>query len=109
MFDRLDRYIIRETMTPFWMTLGVAALLLVLERMLRLFDFVINQGGPVDVVFSMLATLLPHYLGLALPIGLFLGILLAFRKLSLGSELDAIRSEARRVGKECRYRWSPYN
>lgn len=92
MFDRLDKYIIRETMTPFWMTLGVAALLLVLERMLRLFDFVINQGGPVDVVFRMLATLLPHYLGLALPIGMFLGILLAFRKLSLGSELDAIQA-----------------
>jgi lipopolysaccharide export system permease protein len=92
MINRLDRYLIREVMTPFWMTLGIAALLLILERMLRLFDFVVNQGGPVGVVFRMLGTLIPHYLGLALPIGLFLGILLAFRKMSLNRELVALQA-----------------
>lgn len=79
-------------MTPLLMTLGVAFLLLLLERMLRLFDFVVNQGGPVEVVFRLLGNLVPHYLGFALPLGLFLGILVAFRKLSLSSELDAILS-----------------
>ncbi len=92
MLTRLDRYVIKQIITPLSATLGIAALLLVLERMLRLFDFVVNQGGPVDVVWSMLANLLPHYLGLALPIGLFLGILLAFRKISLSSEYDAMTS-----------------
>ena len=72
------------------MTLAIAALLLILERMLRLFDFVVNEGGPAGVVFQMLANLTPHYMGLALPVGLFLGVLLAFRRLSLTSELDAI-------------------
>ena len=28
---------------------------------------------------------------------------------SLGTAADAIRSEERRVGKECRSRWSPYH
>ncbi|MCK5576263.1 MAG: LPS export ABC transporter permease LptF [Sphingomonadales bacterium] len=92
MLGRLDKYILRQVLTPLFMTLGVAALLLLLERMLRLFDFVVNQGGPVEVVFRLLGSLIPHYLGLALPLGLFLGILLAFRKMSLNSELDAIRS-----------------
>ena len=40
MFNRLDRYIIRQVLGPLVMTLGVAAMLLLLERMLRLFDFV---------------------------------------------------------------------
>ena len=53
MFNRLDRYIIRQVLEPLIMTLGVAAMLLLLERMLRLFDFVVNQGGPVEVVFRM--------------------------------------------------------
>lgn len=92
MFNRLDRYIIRQVLGPLIMTLGVAAMLLLLERMLRLFDFVVNQGGPVEVVFRMLGSLVPHYLGLALPLGLFLGVLVAFRKLSMNSELDAIRA-----------------
>jgi lipopolysaccharide export system permease protein len=39
----------------------------------------------------MLANLLPEYFALGIPIGLLLGILLAFRKLALSSELDALR------------------
>ena len=70
--------------------------------MLRLFDFVVNQGGPVEVVFRMLANLAPHYMGLALPIGIFLGILLAFRKLSLSSEFDALNSSGLSLLKQVR-------
>lgn len=92
MFTRIDRYVLRQILGPLFMTLGIAALLLILERMLRLFDFVINQGGPVGVVFRMLANLTPHYMGLALPVGLFLGVLMAFRKLSLSSEYDALQT-----------------
>jgi len=77
---------------PLLSTLGVAALLLILEKMLKLFDFVVNQGGPANVVFQMLANLTPHYLGLALPVGLLLGVLIGFRKISLSSEYDAITS-----------------
>jgi lipopolysaccharide export system permease protein len=66
-------------------------MLLVLDKMLRLFDFVVTAGGPVSVVWKMLANLLPEYLALGIPIGLLLGILLAFRKLALSSELDALR------------------
>ncbi len=90
--NRLDRYILRHILVPLLVTLSIAALLLVLERMLRLFDFVVNQGGPVDVVFEMLANLMPHYMGLALPIGLFLGVMMAFRSLSLSSEYDVATS-----------------
>ena len=39
----------------------------------------------------MLANLIPEYFSLGIPIGLLLGILLAFRKLALSSELDALR------------------
>lgn len=92
MFTRIDRYVLRQILGPLFTTLGIAALLLILERMLRLFDFVVNQGGPVEVVFRMLANQVPHYMGLALPIGLLLGTLLAFRKISLSSEYDAITS-----------------
>ena len=69
----------------------VAASLLILDKMLKLFDFVALQGGPVSVVFKMLANLLPEYAGLAIPLGLLLGILLAFRKLATSSELDVMR------------------
>jgi lipopolysaccharide export system permease protein len=72
-------------------SLMLAAMLLVLDKMLRLFQYVVDAGGPVSVVWRMLANLLPEYLSLGIPIGLMLGILLAFRKLALSSELDALR------------------
>ena len=87
----IDRYLAKTIAVPLLGTLLLAAMLLVLDKMLRLFDFVVNAGGPVSVVWRMLANLLPEYLSLGIPIGLMLGILLAFRKLALSSELDALR------------------
>ena len=87
----IDRYMSRSIAVPLLGTLLLAAMLLVLDKMLRLFDFVVNAGGPVSVVWRMLANLLPEYFSLGIPIGLMLGILLAFRKLALSSELDALK------------------
>ena len=87
----IDRYLARTIAVPLIGTLILAAMLLVLDKMLQLFQYVVDAGGPVSVVWRMLANLLPEYLSLGIPIGLMLGILLAFRKLALSSELDALR------------------
>src|SRR5688500_20213060 len=86
----MDRYLARLIFVPLVATLTLAAMLLILDRMLRLFDFVVSEGGPVGVVWRMLANLVPEYLALGIPIGLLLGTLLAFRKLALSSELDSL-------------------
>ena len=88
----IDRYIARLIAVPLVSTLVIFAMLLVLDRMLRLFDFVATEGGPVSVVWRMLANLLPEYFGLGIPVGLLLGTLLAFRKLATSSELDVMRA-----------------
>ena len=90
--NQIDRYLAKLILVPLIGTLCLAAMLLLLDRMLRLFDFVVSEGGPVTVVWRMLANLIPEYLGLAIPVGLTLGILLAFRKLALSSELDTLRA-----------------
>jgi lipopolysaccharide export system permease protein len=87
----IDRYLVRSIAVPLIGCLVLAAMLLILDKMLRLFQYVVDAGGPVSVVWRMLANLLPEYLSLGIPIGLMLGILLAFRKLALSSELDALR------------------
>jgi lipopolysaccharide export system permease protein len=87
----VDSYLARSIAVPLIGTLVLAAMLLLLDKMLRLFQYVVDAGGPVSVVWRMLANLLPEYLSLGIPIGLMLGILLAFRKLALSSELDALR------------------
>jgi lipopolysaccharide export system permease protein len=87
-----DRYVARLIAVPLLATLAIAAMLLVLDKMLRLFDFVASEGGPVSVVWKMLANMIPEYMSLGIPIGLTLGILLAFRKLAVSSELDIFRA-----------------
>lgn len=87
----IDRYMARLIALPLFATLLISAMLLVLDRIRRLFEFVATEGGPISVVWRMLANLLPEYLGLGIPIGLMLGILLAFRRLATSSELDVMR------------------
>ncbi|QIQ87943.1 LptF/LptG family permease [Erythrobacter sp.] len=88
----IDRYIFRLTIVPMLGVFALAASLLLLDKMLRLFDFVAVEGGPVAVVFKMLGALIPEYASLAIPLGLLLGVLLAFRKLATSSELDTMRA-----------------
>ena len=87
-----DRYLARLIAVPLLATLVLSAMLLLLDKMLRLFDFVVKQGGPVSVVWRMLANTIPEYMSLGIPIGLMLGTLLAFRRLALSSELDVLRA-----------------
>ena len=105
MLSAADRYIARLIAAPLFACLVIAALLLVLDKMRRLFDFVVSEGGPVSVVWRMLANLLPEYLSLGIPIGLLLGILLAFRRIALSSELDAFRAIGQSYGRLLR---TPY-
>jgi lipopolysaccharide export system permease protein len=87
----IDRYIFRLVLMPMLAVFVIAASLLILDKMLKLFEFVGNEGGPISVVFRMLANLLPEYASLAIPLGLLMGILFAFRKLATTSELDVLR------------------
>ncbi|WP_375291161.1 LptF/LptG family permease [Qipengyuania sp.] len=91
-FPAIDRYIARLVIMPTLAVFALATSLLVLDQLQRLLNFVAVQGGPPGVVIKMLAALMPEYTSLSIPLGLLLGILLAFRKLATSSELDVMRA-----------------
>ncbi len=92
LLTRTDRYLARLIIVPLVSTLTIAAMLLMLDKMVKLFNVVISAGGPVRVVWKMLVDLLPEYFSLGIPLGLLLGVLLAFRRLATTSELDTLRA-----------------
>lgn len=92
LFPAIDRYIARLVIVPMVGVFALATSLLVLDKLQRLLNFVAVQGGPASVVIKMLAALMPEYASLAIPLGLLLGVLLAFRKLATSSELDVMRA-----------------
>lgn len=95
----VDRYVFRLVIFPMLGIFALAASLLMLDKMLRLFDFVAVEGGPVAIVFKMLGALIPEYASLAIPLGLLLGALFAFRKLATSSELDVLRAVGNSYGR----------
>ncbi|MEX2649379.1 MAG: LptF/LptG family permease [Alphaproteobacteria bacterium] len=85
----LDRYILAETLKPLGLALGVVLVALLLERLLRLLDLLSNKGGPFVLVLRMIANLVPHYMGMALPAALFIAVFAVASRLSARSEIDA--------------------
>lgn len=87
----LDRYMLARTLMPLSAALLIALLALLLERMVRIMDMLVNHGGPIVLVLKLLANLVPHYLGVALPLALFLGVMIAATRLSADGELDGLQ------------------
>jgi lipopolysaccharide export system permease protein len=85
----VDRYIIKQITKPLLTAIAIGMLILLAERMVRLLDVTLGKRNSFGVVFELLAYLLPHYLGQAIPVALFLGLMFGFNKLSRESEIDA--------------------
>lgn len=85
-----SRYLLAQIARPMVTAILVALIALLAERTLRVIDLVVGWRGSLFVVFEMLGYLIPHYMGLALPVAFFLGILLTFSRLSREGELAAM-------------------
>ncbi len=83
------RYIATTIAKPLLSAIAIGLLVLLADRLVRLLDITLGKKNSLGIVFEMLAYLVPHYLGLALPAALFLGLLFGFNSLSKNSELDA--------------------
>ncbi|WP_454716846.1 LptF/LptG family permease [Caulobacter segnis] len=86
----LDRYMLRLLVWPLVGCLGVTVVALLLERVLRLLDVLSQSSARFGYVTQLAANLVPHYLGLALPVAFFVALFIVITKLSDGSEIDAL-------------------
>jgi lipopolysaccharide export system permease protein len=86
----IDKYVLRQISTPLLASLAIGLLVLLAERLVRLLDVTLGKKNSFGVVFEMLAYLVPHYLGTAVPAALFLGLLFGFNKLSKNHEIDGM-------------------
>jgi len=88
----LDRYLIRETITPFLLALGVFTFVLAVNPMLDEAKNLLAKGDPVGTVGFLLLTLLPQALGVTLPMAFLTGLLMALGRLSGDRESVALLS-----------------
>ncbi len=88
----LDRYILRETLAPFFLSIAVLTLALFLQKIFRLVELVMTKGSSLAETGKLLLYILPGFLMLTIPMSLLVAALTAFSRLSSDSEVTAMKS-----------------
>jgi len=86
---RLNQYLTSRALAAVGGLVAFAMVVLLLERLLRIFQVVATSSRPASDASQMIVNLLPHYLGIAVPMALLLGIIITVDRLSKSSELVA--------------------
>lgn len=89
---RIHRYIAREIAVPALLGLLIFTFVLLMGRILKLVELVVNKGVPLGEILQLFAYLLPAFLVITLPLAFLLGVLLGFGRLSADNEVVALRA-----------------
>jgi lipopolysaccharide export system permease protein len=88
---RIHRYIAREIALPTLIGLLVFTFVLLMGRILKLVELVVNKGVPLGEMLQLFAYLLPAFLVITIPLAFLLGVLLGFGRLSADNEIVALK------------------
>ncbi|RMH06318.1 MAG: YjgP/YjgQ family permease [Nitrospirae bacterium] len=88
----LERYIFRELLPPFWVSLAALCFIVFTKEMLRLVELLVAKGIGMVSVFKIILHLMPSFLVLTLPIAGLIASITAFGRLSSDKELIAMRA-----------------
>lgn len=92
LFSARHRYILQEILAPFALGLAIFTFILLMGRLLRLVEMVLNKGVPLLDIIKLFLFLLPTFLVLTLPLAFLLGVLIGFGRLSTDAEIVALKS-----------------
>lgn len=86
---RLNTYLFKKASIAIGGLVVFACCVLLLERLLRIFEVVTTSTKPASDASNMIVSLLPYYLGIAVPMALMLGTIITVDRFSRSSELTA--------------------
>lgn len=86
---RLNTYLFKRAASAIGGLIIFACCVLLLERLLRIFEVVTTSTKPASDASNMIVSLLPYYLGIAVPMALMLGTIITVDRFSRSSELTA--------------------
>ncbi len=92
MFRTLDRYIFREMVTPFILSMSVLMLVLVLQSLFQMADLVVAKGATLESTVKILVFVMPSFFVITIPMSLLVAALTAFARMSADSEITAMKA-----------------
>ncbi|NQE61707.1 LptF/LptG family permease [Caulobacter sp. RHG1] len=95
----LDRYLLRRTLAPMTAVLLSTMVAFLMERLMRSFDLLSQTTEGFRFLTELLVNLVPHYVGLTLPGGFFIGLFVVVNALNKSSEIDAILASGTSLGR----------
>ena len=88
----IDRYILRELLKIFLITVGSLTTVLYLDKFLFIAENIINRGVSVVEVFLIMIYISPSYLSLTVPISVLFASVATFNQFSASNEWVAMKS-----------------
>ncbi|MBF0495510.1 MAG: LptF/LptG family permease [Deltaproteobacteria bacterium] len=85
-------YIIKEILTPLWVSLVVFTFVLLLSRVMSMAEMIFSRGIQLRQVGGLIASILPYFFVFTLPMSTLLAVLLAFLRLSHDNEITAMKT-----------------
>lgn len=95
----LDRYLLKRTLTPMSAVLISTMVAFLMERLMRSFQLLSQTTDGFKFLTELLVNLVPHYVGLTLPGGFFIGLFVVVNGLNKSSEIDAILASGTSLGR----------
>ncbi len=89
---RLNRYILRQCCGVMIFVTAVLSMAIWLAQSLRLIDLIVNRGLSIEVFLYLAVLILPRFLDIVLPVGVFIAVLFTFTRLTAESELVVMRA-----------------
>lgn len=90
MLRTIDRYVIREVIPPFLLSLLIFTFLLEIPPVMRELETLVAKGVSWQIAGRIVLTLIPQGLGLTIPMALLTGLLIGLGRLSADREAVAL-------------------
>lgn len=88
----LTRYLIKELVSPFLLSLCVVTFLLLSGKIFDLTELLITKGIPAKIIGKLLLYILPSFLAITVPISVLVSVLMVLGRLSSENEIIAIKT-----------------
>ncbi len=88
----LDRYLIKEFIGPFFLSLAVLAFILLMDRLFLLVDLLVRKGVSITVVGEIALLSLPSVIAYTSPLGTLISSVMVNGRLAQDNEIVAIRA-----------------
>lgn len=92
MFRIINRYIFSELVITFSLGLLVFTFTLLMDKIRRLIEMVINKGVPLSSILELILYILPSFFAVTIPMAILLAVLVTFSRLSADNEITALKA-----------------